>query len=68
MHIQISEQINTSEENCSCMYAGMAAKKVKKICLNIDQCISDNPTLMDDVILPWKTKICEDQKYHQVIF
>ena len=50
------------------MYAGMAAKKVKKICLNIDQCIFDNPTLMDDVILPWKTKTCQDQKYRQVIF
>lgn len=39
----------------------------KKICLDINQCVSDHKTLMDGMILPRKTKICQNSKYHQVI-
>ena len=38
-----------------------------KICLDIDQCLTDNPTLLDGKSLPWETNTCNDLKYHQVL-
>lgn len=35
--------------------------------MDIDQCLKDNPTLLDGKILPWQTITCYDSKYHQVL-
>ena len=39
----------------------------KKICLDINKCVTDNPLLLDGKVLPWNLPTCNQPIYQQVI-